>query len=60
MIAVAAIAEEGPSSGGIKTLLIVAVIMVASPVITHATASGIHSRNTGHLPTGADREVSAS
>lgn len=58
MIAVAVIAEEGSSNGGIKTLLIVAVMMVASPVITHATASGIHSRNTGHLPTDAHREES--
>jgi monovalent cation/proton antiporter MnhG/PhaG subunit len=59
MIAVAVLAEEGSPNGGIKTLLIVAVMMVASPVITHATASGIHSRNTRHLPTDADRDESA-
>lgn len=58
-VAVEAVVIKDANSA-IKALLIAAVMMVTSPVITHATARGIHTRDNEHLRTDPAGEENAS
>jgi multicomponent Na+:H+ antiporter subunit G len=46
VIAVAVLVQEGLSQSGIKAIMILLVLVMVSPVMTHATARAIHLRET--------------
>ena len=48
-IAVAVVVREALSQAGIKALLTAALLLVASPVLTHATARALYIRQRDHV-----------
>jgi monovalent cation/proton antiporter MnhG/PhaG subunit len=48
-IAAAVVVRESLSQAGVKALLVAALLMVASPVLTHATARALYIRRRDHL-----------
>lgn len=48
-IAVAVVVKESLSQAGIKALLVAALMIVASPVLTHATARALYIRRRDHV-----------
>jgi multicomponent Na+:H+ antiporter subunit G len=43
------VVRDGLGQAGIKTILCVVILALASPVVAHATARAIHVRNRDHL-----------
>ena len=48
-IAAAVVVREALSQAGIKALLTAALLLVASPVLTHATARALYIRQRDHV-----------
>ena len=48
-LAGAIVVEEGLNQAGIKALLIAALLLVANPVLTHATGRALYIRQRDHL-----------
>lgn len=49
LIAVAVVVRESFSQAGIKALVTAALLIVASPVLTHATARALYIRRRDHI-----------
>jgi monovalent cation/proton antiporter MnhG/PhaG subunit len=49
VIAAAVVVRESLSQAGIKALLTAALLIVASPVLTHATARALYIRQRDHV-----------
>ena len=49
LIAIAIVATESFSQSGVKALLTAALLIVASPVLTHATARALYIRRRDHI-----------
>ena len=47
--AAAIVVQEGLSQAGIKALLIAGLLLVANPVLTHATGRALYIRQRDHL-----------
>ena len=45
----AIVVQEGLSQAGIKALLVAALLLVANPVLTHATGRALYIRQRDHL-----------
>ena len=45
----AIVVQEGLSQAGIKALLVAALLVVANPVLTHATGRALYIRQRDHL-----------
>lgn len=56
-IAAAVVLEEALSTAGIKALLIAGVLIVTGPVLTHATARAIRTRQFGSWEPQPSEEV---
>jgi multisubunit Na+/H+ antiporter MnhG subunit len=53
--AVAILIQEGVSQAGVKAVLVAALLIVANPVLTHATGRALYIRRRDHLePAGTD------
>jgi multisubunit Na+/H+ antiporter MnhG subunit len=50
LICAAVLVNESFSQGGVHALLIAAILLLGSPVLTHATAQAVRLRDTGHVP----------
>ena len=48
-LAAAIVVQEGLSQAGIKALLVAALLLVANPVLTHATGRALYIRQRDHL-----------
>ena len=48
-LAAAIVVQEGLSQAGIKALLVAALLVVANPVLTHATGRALYIRQRDHL-----------
>ena len=48
-LAAAIVVQEGLSQAGIKALLVAALLLVATPVLTHATGRALSIRQRDHL-----------
>ena len=48
-LAAAIVVQEGLSQAGIKALLVAALLLVANPVLTHATGRALFIRQRDHL-----------
>jgi monovalent cation/proton antiporter MnhG/PhaG subunit len=53
-LAGAIVVREGLSQAGIKALLIAALLLVANPVLTHATGRALYIRQRDHLEPAED------
>jgi monovalent cation/proton antiporter MnhG/PhaG subunit len=54
-IAVAVVVREALSQAGIKALLTATLLIVASPVLTHATARALYIRQRDHVEPSSGR-----
>jgi multicomponent Na+:H+ antiporter subunit G len=50
LICAAVLVNESFSQAGIHAIAIGAILLVGSPVLTHATAQAVRLRDTGHVP----------
>lgn len=54
-IAAAIVVREGIGPGGVKSIIVAVLLLVTSPVLTHATARAARVRQFGHWkPAGAE------
>jgi len=54
-IAAAIVVRESFSQAGVKALLVVGLLIVASPILSHATARALYIRQRDHIETGPGR-----
>jgi monovalent cation/proton antiporter MnhG/PhaG subunit len=58
VFAAAILIQEGVSQAGIKAVLVAVLLIVANPVLTHATGRALYIRQRDHLePTPPDTET---
>lgn len=51
-IALAVLVEQGASAGGLKVVLVLAIVLFTNPLLVHATARAGQVREHGHWPGG--------
>jgi monovalent cation/proton antiporter MnhG/PhaG subunit len=56
LIAAAVVVRESFSQAGIKSLLTAGLLIIASPVLTHATARALYIRERDHIEPGPRRQ----
>jgi monovalent cation/proton antiporter MnhG/PhaG subunit len=55
LIAAAVVVRESFSQAGIKSLLTAGLLVIASPVLSHATARALYIRQRDHIEPGPER-----
>jgi monovalent cation/proton antiporter MnhG/PhaG subunit len=50
LVCAAVLVNESFSQGGIKAVIVGAILVVTGPVLTHATGRAARLRQTGHVP----------
>jgi multisubunit Na+/H+ antiporter MnhG subunit len=50
LVCAAVLVNEGFTLGGIKAIIIAAVLVATGPVVSHATGRAVRLRETGHVP----------
>lgn len=56
-IATAIVVREGVGPGGVKSIIVAVLLLVTSPVLTHATARAARIRQFGHWKPAAAEEI---
>jgi multisubunit Na+/H+ antiporter MnhG subunit len=50
LVCAAVLVDEGFTQGGIKAIMIAAILTATGPLLTHATGRAVRLRATGHVP----------